>query len=72
MPTLNGTVPANGPTLFCDELKNLLNRQSMENGSNTPDSILAQYLEGCLKVFDTAVQQRETWHGRDSRPSHTR
>ena len=54
------------------ELSSLLNRFSAEGESNTPDFILAQYLMGCLQAFTTAVQQRETWHGRDPRPSHTR
>ena len=54
------------------ELGSLLNRFSVENKSNTPDFILAQYLMGCLQIFATAVQQRETWHGRDPRPTHTR
>ena len=46
-----------------------LNRFSAENASNTPDWILAQYLLGCLAAWNTAVQQRETWYGRDARPS---
>jgi len=54
---------------FRRELTDLINRQSMESRSNTPDYILGQYLEGCLLAFDTAVQQRETHYGRDSRPS---
>lgn len=53
---------------FEKELQSLINRHSQENASNTPDFILAQYLAGCLGVFNTAVQQRETWHGRDARP----
>jgi len=56
---------------FRDELSGLLNRHSLENGSNTPDFILAQYLVACLATFDTATQQRETWYGRDGRPSAT-
>ncbi len=56
---------------FLDELTNFINRHSQENASNTPDFILAQYLEGCLKTFATAVQQRETYHGRDPRPTQT-
>jgi len=55
-------------TTFRDELHTLINRYSQENASNTPDFILAQYLEGCLAVFATAVQQRETWYDRDARP----
>lgn len=42
------------------DLENLINRYSKENESNTPDFILAQYLVGCLKVFNQTVQQRET------------
>ncbi len=54
---------------FERELANLINRHSMENASNTPDYILAQYLLGCLGAFTAATQQRETWYGRDARPS---
>jgi hypothetical protein len=53
---------------FERELAQLLNRHSRENPSNTPDYILAQYLIGCLEAFERAVQQRETWYGRDARP----
>ena len=54
---------------FVKELERLINKHSQENASNTPDFILAQYLQGCLAVFAQAVQQRETWYGRDARPS---
>ncbi len=53
---------------FEKELESLINRFSKENESNTPDFILAQYLSGCLATFNVAVQQRETWYGRDPRP----
>jgi hypothetical protein len=51
------------------ELASLLNRHSCECAPNTPDFALAQYLLGCLDAFTTAVQQRDTFHGRDARPS---
>jgi len=54
---------------FRKELEDSINRNCMENASNTPDFILAQYLHSCLNAFDAAVQQRETWYGRDGRPS---
>ena len=54
---------------FETEIESLINRYSQENASNTPDFILAQYLISCLATFNTAVQQRETWYGRDGRPS---
>ncbi len=49
---------------FRRDLATVLNRHSRENGSDTPDFVLAQYLAGCLAVFDQAVAQREAWHGR--------
>ena len=54
---------------FEKELETLINRHCKENESNTPDFILAQYVAGCLAAFNTAVQQRETWYGRDPRPT---
>jgi len=53
---------------FKKELENLINRYSQENASNTPDFILAYFLVDCLSAFDMAIQQRETWYGRDARP----
>lgn len=50
------------------ELATVLNRYSQENPSNTPDWILAQFLRGCLAAWNTGVQQREGWYGRDPRP----
>ena len=54
---------------FEKELAWLINKYSVENESNTPDFILAQYLRGCLAAFTIASQQREQWYGRDPRPS---
>lgn len=47
---------------FEEELRATLNRHSMENGSDTPDFILAEYLLNCLDAFDTAVTARSTWY----------
>jgi hypothetical protein len=49
---------------FERELEELINRHSLEDKSNTPDYILAQYLDSCLKVFNVAINHRECWHGR--------
>jgi hypothetical protein len=46
-----------------DEVRDLLNRHSRENASNTPDFILADYLMSCLEAFEFGVQQRESWYG---------
>ena len=48
---------------FYDELKSLLNCHSKENGSNTPDFILARYLQDCLAAFDNASLARSNWYG---------
>lgn len=50
---------------FVSELTSLLNRHSKENGSGTPDFILAEYLFGCLAHFNSAVNRREAWYGRE-------
>ena len=50
---------------FQKELRELINRHSMENGSDTPDFILAQYLVGCLEYFNVAVQRREAWYTKE-------
>jgi hypothetical protein len=47
------------------ELRQLLNEHSKENGSNTPDYILAQYLINCLDNFNNIIRQRENWYGRE-------
>ena len=49
---------------FQQELEQLINKYSQENGSNTPDFILARYLNGCLGAFNEAVESRELWYGR--------
>jgi len=46
---------------FRKELENLINLHSLENGSDTPDFILAEYLVSCLKAFDAAVRRRDEW-----------
>lgn len=49
---------------FRTELEKLINRESRENGSDTPDFILADYLQDCLNSWDKAVSAREKWYGR--------
>jgi hypothetical protein len=52
---------------FRSELEELINSQSMENGSNTPDFILASFLLSCLHAFDASVKQRDEWYGNGAR-----
>ena len=56
----NGRPPL---TAFEQELRRLINRFSMENHSNTPDRILAEYLCSCLSAFNYATRAREQWYG---------
>lgn len=44
---------------FFNELIGLINRHSIENGSNTPDYVLAEYLVDCLKAYEEAVNFRD-------------
>lgn len=48
--------------LFRKELESLLNKYSMENYSNTPDFILANYLMDCLFAFNELVSRRTGWY----------
>jgi anti-sigma-K factor RskA len=52
---------------FKKGLEELINSYSMENGSDTPDFILATYLLGCLRVFDKAIIDREIWYDRPTK-----
>jgi hypothetical protein len=47
---------------FAKELEHLINKHSLENGSDTPDFILAQYLCHCLSNFNSTTRARERWY----------
>lgn len=47
---------------FEEELERLINRHSKEQGSNTPDFILANYLSNLLNVFNTTLQERAEYY----------
>ena len=54
-------------------LTTLINRHSMENGSDTPDYMLANYLMRCLGAFNAVVRARERWYKRgDDEPVNER
>jgi hypothetical protein len=46
------------------EIATSINRVSAENGSNTPDFILAEFLTDCLAAWDKASLARERWYGK--------
>lgn len=60
------------PNNLREELTHAINRYSAENGSNTPDFILAEYLVDCLSAFDKAVKRRGEWYGRTDHPCSDR
>ena len=47
------------------EIEYVINGNCAENGSDTPDFILAEYLTDCLIAYDKATHAREGWYGRD-------
>lgn len=55
--------------MFEKELEKLINKYNMENESNTPDFILAEYLKSCLDSFAITTRARDKWHGNKSTPA---
>ena len=51
------------------DIREVLNRHSAENGSNTPDCVLAKYLMNRLEAFNKAVNAREQHAGRPPAPA---
>jgi hypothetical protein len=47
-----------------NDIQVALDAHSAENGCDTPDFILAEFLTDCLAAFDRAVQAREMWYDR--------
>jgi len=56
---------------FRKELETLINSYSMENESNTPDFLLADFLEGALITFDQVVKRRDEWYGQQKQSKET-
>ncbi len=48
---------------FKAELVHLVNRHSMENESNTPDYLLADYLMDCLHAYKRVHNRTNDWFG---------
>jgi hypothetical protein len=46
---------------FQKELQSLLNTHCVENESDTPDFILAQYISRCLDNWNETTYQRDKW-----------
>jgi hypothetical protein len=48
------------------ELAALLNKYSQEEGGDTPDFLLAEYLVSCLSTWNTIVKKRDVWWNKKS------
>ena len=59
---------AEPPREFVKELESLINQYGKERGSNTPDFILAEYLNTCLHAYNFAVKSRDAWYGINPAP----
>lgn len=53
---------------FRNQLQHTINRTSRENGSNTPDFILAEALAGVAEIFDYLINRRDQWYGKTGGP----
>jgi hypothetical protein len=51
------------------KIESAINSTSAENGSDTPDFILAEYLTDGLAAYDKAVTAREKWYERQELPT---
>jgi hypothetical protein len=47
---------------FARELKQLINKYSLEGGSDTPDFILAEHLIRSLELFNISTNVRKKWY----------
>lgn len=44
------------------QLRTLINSESRECDSDTPDHILAEYMMNCLDAFELAINKRDSHH----------
>lgn len=52
--------------VFKKELEILINKYSVENESNTPDFILADYILNCLDVYSIVTGQKDRWYKKNT------
>lgn len=51
---------------FEKELTDLLNRYSIDQKTDTPDFVLARYLNDCINSLSTMIDKRENWSSKDT------
>lgn len=52
------------------EFAEVINRNSLEQGSNTPDFIIAEYLVHHLQLLNEYTKQRREWYAKYSMPEN--
>jgi hypothetical protein len=57
---------------FKDDLRDLINKHSLEGASGTPDFVLADYLVGCLRVYNYASQACDHFYRNEAKPGDFR
>lgn len=58
----NSTIEFSNTPTFREELEELLRKYNKENGSDTPDFVLAELIISLLEAFDQATLTRDTWY----------
>jgi hypothetical protein len=58
-----GMDPSERYNRFRDALEGAVNCHSMENGSDTPDFMLAAFMVDVLTAFDNLMRKRDGWYG---------
>jgi hypothetical protein len=51
--------------VFKKELKELIKKHSLENESDTPDYVLAEYILSCLYAYENAIKARDRYFNVD-------
>lgn len=51
-----------------DQIRDVINRNSRENASNTPDFVLGWFIIDALMAFERAIKNRDNWYGIEHRP----
>lgn len=54
-----------GKRTFENELRELINKYSKENDSDTPDFLLQEFLSDSLDAYSKTVKKRDEWFGVD-------
>lgn len=55
---------------FVREIAAVCNRFSVENRSDTPDYMLAEFMTGCLNVYENTLCARAEWRNENRRPTN--